>query len=215
MPMWFRKMLVGMIAVLTLGTVVPTGYLHINTKNAREDVQEAQAGSYSPSILDAQPEERQVEDKTDAEPQQLSRSELKAQLVSLAAKEASNQGQKKFGLTIQKKIGAQYEQTVVPKFKEAVQTLADQLSDDQLKQVSISQNPSSGQGERIIHLYDGDSKQSYLKLHVRRDHPPLEGYWFNFHYHTYEDDFNGHHDLAKVYWNKNTPPNWQAQETSL
>jgi hypothetical protein len=213
MQMWLRKLLVGMVAVLTLGTIVPTGYLHINNKTAREDVQEAQAEGYSHSILDARPEEKQRRtetEETDAESRPLSRTELQDQLVSLSVKEAVNQGEKKFGLRIQKQIGNEYEQMIVPKFSQAVRTMSNQLSDEQLRQVSISRHPSSGLGERIIHIYDENSKESYLKLHVRRDHPPLEGYWFNFHYHTYEDGFTGHHDLAKIYWNKNTPPNWQA-----
>lgn len=191
MPMWMRKLLVGVVAVLTLGTVVPTGYLHIPNRSSRDDVQEAPAVETVVSLP-----------KT--------RSDVQEALVSNAIEQAKAQGKKKFGKVIDAKIGQQYEQTVVPKFAKAVATMADQLSFNELQDVVISQNPSPGLGERIIHLYDLNSKESYLKLHVRRDHPPLDGYYFNFHYHTTKDAFTGHHDITKIYWDKNTPPHWQA-----
>ncbi|MED4798110.1 YpjP family protein, partial [Priestia megaterium] len=47
-----------------------------------------------------------------------------------------------------------------------------------------------------------------IRFHVRRENPPKDGYWFNFHYHAAADNFQKHYDLGKIYWNRNMPPKW-------
>ncbi|MEH7388569.1 YpjP family protein, partial [Bacillus sp. JJ1521] len=86
--------------------------------------------------------------------------------------------------------------------------LAEQYPTEQLDQLEISEQPSGGNGEKIFHIFDNTSGKDIVRFHVRKDHPPQDGYWFNFHYHTHHDGFQTHHALGDIYWNKNTPPKW-------
>ena len=66
------------------------------------------------------------------------------------------------------------------------------------------------ENRKIFHVYNRLTGEDLLRFHVRRDHPPQDGYWFNFHYHTAEDGFQSHHELGSIYWDRNTPPDWMS-----
>jgi hypothetical protein len=91
-----------------------------------------------------------------------------------------------------------------------IASLAEQYPEEQLHYLAVTENPSGGMGERIFHIYRVDSGEDIIRFHVRREHPPQDGYWFQFHYHTYHDDFQTHYELGKIYWDKNTPPQWRT-----
>ncbi|TCP21935.1 YpjP-like protein [Scopulibacillus darangshiensis] len=220
MPMWLRKGLVGLVAVLTFGMIVPTSYIHTETKPSRESIQEP--GSDIPPLkvteelsnteTESRNEEADDDDLSwrDIAGSFYAKDELMPALQSFAMKEAEMQGMQKFGSVISSQIGDAYQSDIVPKFGEAVTAAANKANVDVLRNLEVSRDPASGLGERILHLYDGNTGKELIKFHVRRDHPPLDGYWFNFHYHTHEDGFQSHHELGKIYWDKNTPPHWMA-----
>ncbi|WP_088102139.1 YpjP family protein [Halalkalibacter urbisdiaboli] len=123
---------------------------------------------------------------------------------------AYEQSMMKFGSTIASKISSPFEEEILPRLKDIVTETTSNLSSEEWKQIKLSNQPASGLGEKIFHLYNGDSGEDLLRFHVRRDQPPKQGYWFNFHYHTHLDDYEKHHDLGSIYWGKDMPPRWMA-----
>nr|WP_239454462.1 YpjP family protein [Bacillus suaedaesalsae] len=127
-----------------------------------------------------------------------------------AIQKAEEQSVKKFGPIIEETIGDEFREVILPKMEEVIMTLSDELEKNQLQHLVISNKPTGGVSEKIFHIYDSRSGKDIIRFHVRRDHPPLEGYYFNFHYHTYQDQFQSHYELGSIYWSKDTPPNWHA-----
>lgn len=216
-----KKCFVGLIAVLTFGMVVPPP-VHVATKETKENIQEedhqAALSKSTAHIHEASDEKdqdkrhsasRSIDFRTAAE-QCRTKEELIAAFSAYAAKEAKKQGTKKFGQTVSERIGDRYFDEIVPAFTHALAQLNQARDPEWIKNLEVTQSPASGMGERILHVYQADTGRDVMKLHVRRDHPPLEGYWFSFHYHSAADDFQNHHELKRIYWGKNTPPKWRA-----
>nr|WP_290443530.1 YpjP family protein [Sporolactobacillus kofuensis] len=127
-----------------------------------------------------------------------------------AFNEAEKQGLNKFGTRIATRINHQYSEQIVPGFAQAIREVSDAHDSAWVRELAVTHTPASGLGERILHVYNKQTGSEILKLHVRRDHPPLDGYYFNFHYHTAFDGFQKHHELKTIYWGKNMPPKWRA-----
>ncbi|MFC7394428.1 YpjP family protein [Scopulibacillus cellulosilyticus] len=219
MPLWFRKTLVVLVAILTLGTVVPTSYLHTENKPTGEKIHEESNEASVPELSSKEINdiEKPAEEKSEALSWQdivmdcQTKEEITKALESFATEEAVNKGMKKFGPVIGKQIGDTYQNDIAPKFGHAVASMVEKNKNENLlRHLEVSNDPAGGTGERILHFYDSRNGKEWIKFHVRRDHPPKEGYWFNFHYHTNEDNFQVHHELGKIYWDKNTPPHWQV-----
>ncbi len=116
----------------------------------------------------------------------------------------------KLGPRILSKVDQEVQQEILPLMDHVVATLIeDYLLDDQDRILLIEQ-AIPGYGEKIFDLYHEGKDEIIAKFHVRRDNRPLEGYWFNFHYHTIEDHFETHYPIGEVYWSKNTPPKWMG-----
>jgi|GEM_PF-172334 len=215
-PKWLGKSFVAFVTLVTLGTVVPSINYHIEQRSSsKENLNGASVATQrSEPVVGAPPvdyvEEATEKDWFDVAQNYDDVADLLPHFQAYALKEAKAQGFSKFGDNIAKQVGDTYTEDILPKFADAVADLGKGTDADTLKNIVISHNPAGGTGERILNLYDGRNGRELLKLHVRRDHPPLDGYWFNFHYHTYEDHHQVHHELGKVYWDKNTPPQWQA-----
>ena len=218
MPKWLRKILVSVITVITLGTVVPSlnSVPRENPKVPNHDVQSQNKPigtneSHREAVLESNESRKKRKDNWST---RLSETKDPDKLISLlsefAAEQATKQGVKKFGQTIEKRIGDTYYNTIVPKFGEAVASFGKDADYETLMNLAVSDNPAPGNGERILHFYDERTGKELIKFHVRRDHPPLDGYWFNFHYHTAKDNFQSHHEIGKIYWDKNMPPRWMA-----
>ncbi|WP_100372772.1 YpjP family protein [Bacillus sp. FJAT-45037] len=117
----------------------------------------------------------------------------------------------KFGASIAEKIERPFTSDILPQLKDVLNETTSKLSQVEWEQMKLSKHPASGQGEKILHLYNQESGEDLLRFHVRRDHPPKQGYTFNFHYHTHIDHFEKHHDLGSIYWGKDQPPNWMSE----
>ncbi len=189
---WLRKSLVVLVSILTFGLVTPsdfTWFAEAHTlKNVNNRTQEDAEISYSP-IIEQDIFHRQ-------------------QFVEEMKEKAEENAYQKFGEKIQPKINDEFQTVILPKIEEAIEELASQFPDDQLQSLAISEKPTGGRGEKIFHIYDTKSGKDLIRFHVRQDHIPLEGYWFNFHYHTYHDSFSTHYELGCIYWDTNTPPKW-------
>ncbi|WEG18419.1 YpjP family protein [Alkalihalophilus pseudofirmus] len=121
-----------------------------------------------------------------------------------------DQSMMKFGSAIAGKIEEPFKQEILPKLKDILIDTTSDLTKEEWEQVTLSKHPAAGLGEKIVHLYNQESGEDLLRFHVRRDHPPKQGYLFNFHYHTYLDQFEKHHDLGSIYWGKDSPPQWMS-----
>ncbi|MCQ2009358.1 MAG: YpjP family protein [Sporolactobacillus sp.] len=207
-PQWIKKSLVACVAVLTFGTVIPTLPAHyLDKENDKQNVQKAGndvAASGFETELATKKESHNSWKLKD------SKEDLLDGFSSYAAREAEKQGATKFGSRITERINRQYTEQIVPAFAQALQEIGDVHSLAWIRELDVTHAPSQGFGERIMHVYNKQSGKEVLKLHVRRDHPPLDGYYFNFHYHTALDDFQQHHEIKTIYWGKNMPPKWRA-----
>lgn len=125
--------------------------------------------------------------------------------------DAENQSFLKFGSKISPIIEDDYRSEILPKIEDVITGhLAKFQGDEAYQDVVISSKPSAGKTEKIFHVYNRLTGEDLLRFHVRQDHPPQDGYWFNFHYHTAEDGFQSHHELGSIYWDRNTPPDWMS-----
>lgn len=190
---WLRKSLVVLVSILTFGLVTPADLTWFaqgqSLKVANRETQEDNPFVYSPII-----EEQEL----------VNREELIAQLKGKAQENAYQ----KFGEKIEPIIGDEFKSIILPKIEEAIEEMASEFPDHQLQQLTISEKPSGGRSEKIFHIFNSESGEDVIRFHVRQDRVPLEGYWFNFHYHAAHDSFMGHYELGSIFWDTNTPPKW-------
>lgn len=183
-----KKALVVIITVCTFGIVTPPAVLLDPAKTDKSKVNVEQA----PQTI--------VEEKVD----ELSAASFVTYIVS----EADRQSKEKFGSKISPVIATKFDQTILPKVTDTITTFAENQSPQSFAYLAVSQYPKGGVNEKIMHIYDSRTNEDLLRFHVRRDHPPKDGYYFNFHYHMANDNFVAHHELGKIYWGKNQPPQW-------
>ncbi|PGZ48138.1 cell division protein FtsK [Bacillus anthracis] len=193
MPNWFRKTLVALITVFTFGLVTPPSILLDNAKAA--DKPTSTAGQQNLESTSYTYEETNDRLTTDT-------------FITYAMQEAEKQSMQKFGTKIGPVIEDEFKDVILSKIEEAIAELANDVPEDSLQSLAISQKPAGGNNEKIFHVYDTKSGNDLLRFHVRRDHPPQGGYYFNFHYHRFDDGYSGHHELGNIYWNTNVPPKW-------
>jgi hypothetical protein len=214
-PEFMKKILIALVAVLTFGTVIPVFPAHYVDKQSdkeniyKEKSPETATRPMAPDLSRLSDHET-VRSWTETVPADASKDRLIQAFSVYTLQEAEHQGQQKFGTRVAERIGSSYNQEIAPSFVRAVRQLSDAHDTKWIRHLDVTHSPSSGQGERILHVYQTDSGREMLKLHVRRDHPPKNGYWFDFHYHTVQDGFQNHHELKKIYWGKNMPPKWRA-----
>lgn len=214
-PEFMKKILVAFVAVLTFGTVIPVFPAHyVDKQNNKESILKEKSPETAHQPIESAfpgiaPKTTRLS-WTDTIPENASKDSLIRAFSVYTLKEAEQQGQHKFGTRVSERISPAYNREIAPLFVMAVRQLSDRHDTDWIRHLEVTHSPSSGMGERILHVYQTDSGREMLKLHVRRDHPPKNGYWFDFHYHTVQDGFQKHHELKKIYWGKNMPPKWQA-----
>ena len=197
---WFRKSLVILVSVLTFGLVTPSDLAWLaeadSLKDTKKGLVEEEGLAYLPSQNSTEIEE------------EFNREEFLSDILNKAEENAFM----KFGDKINPKIGDEFKMVILPKMEEAITEMAAQFPDEKLQQLTITEQPSAGRAEKIFHIYDSISGKDIIRFHVRQENPPLEGYWFDFHYHTYHDSFATHYNIGKIYWDKNTPPEWTSKQ---
>ncbi|MGN7477399.1 YpjP family protein [Solibacillus silvestris] len=194
MKKWLHKSLVVSVALLSFGLITPKHEIWANFEGDRHDK----------SIFDRPSDNHitsayQLDDILVEEPLPTT-----AYFVS-AAKE---QSYIKFGTRVGPVIEQEFESKIFPKIEEAIAMTVDRTGEDKLRNLIISEKPSGDYSEKIFHIVDNASKMDVIRFHVRTENRPFEGYYYNFHYHTFEDDYSKHYDLGDIYWSKNTPPKW-------
>jgi hypothetical protein len=218
MPQWMTKTLVVLITILTFGTISPSPHifadnsepndsseLDVVTNKEHDQLTENDEHSYSANI-----ENESFSSWNEIAGTIPEKDELKPQLASYVVMVAEEQAMTKFGPKISNVIGDEFRQIILPKIEEVMLTIADEFHEDELRNMEVTELPSTGNGEKIFHIFDSRTGEDLVRFHVRRDHPPMDGYWFNFHYHKKSDNYVGHYPLGQIFWDKNTPPKWMA-----
>lgn len=203
MKLWMRKTLVVLFTIVTFGLVSPPAAL-------MADKPSGQPSSLEQNDYTAFYDEHDLYDDDESEDRQdpeLLFQSYKEQLFD----SAEDQSFLKFGSKIAPVIEDDYRKEILPQIENVISDYLATLQDDEAYQdVVISSMPSAGKTEKIFNVYNRTTGEDLLRFHVRRDHPPHDGYWFNFHYHTAKDGFQSHHELGSIYWDRNTPPNWMS-----
>jgi hypothetical protein len=193
MSKWLRKSLVVVVSILTFGLVTPShAFFNENTPSLNKQ------NSKESSVQ--QSEDKVVEEKSIS---------LDSFIESMVEKAEEN-AYVKFGDKIKPVIQDEFKTIILPNIEKAITETAQQFPEEDLSALAISEVPNYAKTEKIFHIYDNRSGKDVIRFHVRRDHPPLDGYYFNFHYHTYHDSFQSHRELGTIYWDKNTPPQWMS-----
>ncbi|MDX8046399.1 YpjP family protein [Gracilibacillus sp. S3-1-1] len=200
MMKWMKKLTVLLITILTLGLYVPPIYIDADAdvgKDIGSSTDRAKPVEKDP-IIGSLTEENVVLENSN----QLYLRELNNL--------AKNQLQAKLGTKISAKIDTEVTHMVVPNLETVLEELYEEFGEAESQYLMIADEPSDGYGERIFNLYHSKEKENVAKFHVNRLKKPQDGYYFQFHYHLQDDQFEAHLPIAEVYWGKNTPPKWMA-----
>ncbi|MGE7693919.1 YpjP family protein [Lysinibacillus sp. NPDC094177] len=197
MKKWVQKSIVIMVAFLTFGLITPTHEIW-----EAFDQNPSNRASIGPSTGTSTAEE------TALPIEQTVIQEDPIDYSALLVDAAKEQSYKKFGTKIGPKISNEFDSIIFPKMEEAIAMTVEGLDDTSLSSLTISEKPSGNYGEKIFNISSNATGMDLIRFHVRTEKRPQEGYYYNFHYHSAEDDFMAHNNLGDIYWEKNTPPKW-------
>lgn len=196
MSKWLRKPLFVLISILTFGLVTPTQLMNsVNADNFKDR-----------DAFEATADRNFTQSNGFYQESEFNREEFMEELI----KQAEIQSYQKFGTKIKPVIEDEFREIILPKIEMAIAQTANQFPEEDLKNLTITEQPGSGLSEKIFNIKDSVTGKDILRFHVRRDNPPKAGYWFNFHYHTIYDEYQSHHELGTIFWAKNTPPKWMS-----
>lgn len=209
MMLWLKRATLVTTAVVTLGLALPAGVTKAEQLDMRSATKPVSEVPDKPTILKVEQGYGYSDPAIDGALtyKDFFKTEFFLEHTLLQAYE---QGIVKFGPKITDKIGEQYEDFILPRFKEVLEEVTADVDTTEIDFLRISNDPAAGMGEKILHVYDERDGSDFVRFHVRRENPPRQGYWFDFHYHLAKDNFEEHYELGKIYWDKNTPPLWQA-----
>jgi hypothetical protein len=194
---WARKTLVVMVSILTFGLVSPSQFNSYVNAEKPDQVDSIESPLADNNLLTQ---------TAFLEESEFDREKFLDDLI----RQAEEQSYQKFGTRIKPVIETEFRDVILPNIQTAINQTATQFPEEDLVNLTISEQPGAGHSEKIFNIKNTINGKDILRFHVRRDNPPQEGYWFNFHYHTYHDDFQSHHELGSIYWAKNTPPKWMS-----
>lgn len=188
-----QKGLMIAVALLTFGLITPTHEIwetfdHSKLKDA--EVQPTQTNAVEYIELT----EKSVADESNTR-----------DYLHIAAKE---QSYIKFGSRIAPKISDNFDTLIYPKMQEVIDMTFARLDSHAKRSLVVSEKPSGDYAEKIFNIYHAETGEDFIRFHVRTENRPFDGYYYNFHYHTVEDEFATHHNLGDIFWAKNTPPKW-------
>lgn len=199
MKLWMKKIIVALVAIATLGMYTPTALLETedtgNNHTPKTDVGQADVKINDQSLEDYETYAQETE-----APDYLKELQHQAKVQSFL----------KFGPRIKEQVEDEFTAVILPKMETVLEELANDAGEEAVRYLGITEKPSQGYGERIFHVTDFRTDEDVVRFHVRRDNRPLDGHYFNFHYHLSKDGFKEHHTIGEIYWDKNTPPKWMA-----
>lgn len=190
---WLQKLLIGLVAFLTLGIITPTHDIWSGLQN-KEDAKEV--GPY-----------------VEAEEQLLEFTELPVvddakPLAETFVVRAHELSYEKFGSKIGPVIGEEFDEVIFPRMDKAIRDTLHMVDETDSTLLAMSEKPAGNYSEKIFNVYDERNRKDLIRFHVRTEKRPQDGYFFNFHYHKADDDYAKHYGLGDIHWSKNTPPKW-------
>src|SRR5690625_1423175 len=203
MKLWMKKIAVTFIAIMTLGLYIPPLHMDAETDDGKESVSDADIADdsrISDSIITESAERRLKSVDITKSPD----------YVQMLTEKAVEQTMSTLGPRITEKVEDEFMESILPAMESVLETMLHEAGEEALPYYAITEHPAKGTGERIFHVYDFHNKKDVARFDVRRDNRPQEGYWFNFHYHLSTDNFESHHEIGEIYWNKNVPPKWMS-----
>lgn len=204
MKKWLQKILVATVAFLTFGLINPNHEIWdaLNqgqpSNNHNSNYGENNTTNHAEQIEAINTDEELYNDFV------INRDQFIQPILS----SAKEQSYIKFGSRIAPVIENEFEQHIFPKLEQAIEMTLAKVDDQSLRCLKITEQPSGQYAEKIFNISDGMSGTDLIRVHVRTENRPKEGYYYNFHYHTYDDQFIAHHNIGDIYWSKNTPPKW-------
>lgn len=199
MKKWIQNIIIGLVAFLTLGIITPAHDIwdNIFEKESKQINSSSEAVAYDIEVA--------ADDLDDQE--DLTNLSYIEESFIMNAKQLSFE---KFGAKIGPKIESEFERAVFPKMDEVIRTKVFEVYADDWENLAMSKKPSGSYGEKIFNIHDSEKLEDVARFHVRTEKRPKEGYYFNFHYHLAEDEFEQHHHLGDIYYSKDTPPKWMS-----
>lgn len=195
MKKWIQKFLVSSVAIITLGVITPSHTIWNNLMDEQASAKSQYANGHS----------LQNKENTYIETNYTVQNRVEVVDIAAATKEQSYQ---KFGSKIGPKIQDDFDAVIFPKMQQAIDNTLRDNQNINATNIGITENPSGNYSEKIFNVYNRANGEDLLRFHVRTENRPFDGFYYNFHYHTYEDNFVSHHDLGELYWSKNMPPKW-------
>lgn len=203
MAIWLKRLFVVLVTIMTLGFYVPPIDLEpSNDSNAKEVGSEKKQEVDLVDIL--------YDETSSFATYSDTHTITKEEQIALITDQAKVQTLEKLGPRIAGKIDRNFSTEILPSIEETIENVLSDLDQADVKYIEIVENTNPGYGEKIFDLYDMRDGKALAKFHVRRENRPLDGYWFNFHYHEQLDNYETHHTIGEVYWSKNTPPKWMS-----
>lgn len=194
MKRWMYKTLAITVAFLTFGIITPNHEIWTSLEQLDD---QKNAVIYEPSTNDVA-NSYQLDELIE---------QPENHLASILTN-AKEQSYIKFGSKISPVIGEEFNTMIYPKMVEAIEMTVAQLDDDTIQHLEITESPSGDYSEKIFNIYNVENRKDIIRFHVRTENRPLEGHYYNFHYHLEQDNFVTHYNLGEIYWSKNTPPKW-------
>ena len=198
MQKWIQKFLVASVAVITLGVITPSHAIWEGLLDHSSNAKAQFSGDTTSQLT------KYIETQNES----VISTEEEQSFEEYAFSAAKEQAYLKFGSRVGPQISNEFDDVIFPKMQEAIEMTVNRLDNETTKSLVITENPSGDYAEKIFHVYNTGTKEDVIRFHVRTENRPFDGYYYNFHYHTYEDQFTAHYDLGEIYWSKNTPPKW-------
>lgn len=196
MKKWLQQLMIISVAFVTLGVISPSHEIW-STFHENEDVKESGHPQHSSKY--AVHFDDPYFSKPDVSESSLTEDDLVLGAHTLAFT--------KFGSKIGPVIENEFDDVIFPQIEQVIrEKIGEHVQMN--RKLAISEHPSGGTAEKIFNIKDVEADKNLLLFHVRTEKRPQDGYFFNFHYHLPEDDYQTHHTLGDVYWSKNTPPKW-------
>jgi hypothetical protein len=210
MKLWFKKISAVLITLMTLGMYIPPTYLDANAEGEKDDSFPADEELHGPNSAFSEIEEIESDLDGIEHDDDGADSDVSDYYIQMFTEQAREQTFNKLGPRIANKVEDDFMVDVFPSMEEVISTLLDELDEEEFTYLEIEEQKTSVKGEKIFNIYNHQAKEDVARFHVRRELKPKDGYWFNFHYHLRDDNFEEHHELGNIYWDKNTPPKWMS-----
>lgn len=201
MKLWMKRISVFLITLMTLGMYTPPIDLNTNTDNEEIISTKTDGSEEITSPLLEVEQEGISKDVPEHDSDYV---------IGALTEQAKAHTIAKLGPRIASKIEPDFAAAILPNIEEVLHMILAEAGEDAVNYYGISTLPAKGYGERIFNIHDYQARRDVARFDVRRENRPDDGYWFNFHYHLNDDEFEAHHPIGEIYWDKNMPPKWMA-----